>query len=161
MLQAPSLELGESLGSRLVLRHSEDVESDGLGQRSALAYWVWVSWWTHGVRMCRDMGYAPTVTVSPTSTRKAGEQWAARFLCRFSYRLYLGTLHPVSQTTSSNMQKQNTKREENAQVQVLSSDDDGVGHFGGVNDTGQDTSSDRDLAGEGALLVDVGAVDGL
>jgi hypothetical protein len=31
------LELLESLGRRLVLGHSEDVESDGLGQRSALA----------------------------------------------------------------------------------------------------------------------------
>jgi hypothetical protein len=30
------LELLESLGCRLVLGHSEDVESDGLGQRSAL-----------------------------------------------------------------------------------------------------------------------------
>jgi hypothetical protein len=47
------------------------------------------------------------------------------------------------------------------QVKVLSSDDDGVGHFGGVDDTGQDSSSDRDLTGEGALLVDVGTVDGL
>jgi hypothetical protein len=48
-----------------------------------------------------------------------------------------------------------------SQVQVLSSDDDGVGHFGRVDDTSQDSSSDGDLAGEGALLVDVGTVDGL
>jgi hypothetical protein len=46
-------------------------------------------------------------------------------------------------------------------VQVLSSDDDGVGHFGRVDDTSQNSSSDGNLAGEGALLVDVGTVDGL
>lgn len=48
-----------------------------------------------------------------------------------------------------------------AQVQVLSSDDDGVGHFGRVDDTGKDSTSDRDVTGEGALLVDVSTVDGL
>lgn len=32
----------------------------------------------------------PTVTLSPTSTRKAGEQWAARLRWRFSYREYFG-----------------------------------------------------------------------
>jgi hypothetical protein len=38
ILQSPStLELLESLGRRLVLGHTEDVESDGLGQRTALA----------------------------------------------------------------------------------------------------------------------------
>jgi hypothetical protein len=46
-------------------------------------------------------------------------------------------------------------------VEVFTSDDDGVGHFGGVNDTGKDTSSDGNVTGEGALLVDVGSVDGL
>jgi hypothetical protein len=46
-------------------------------------------------------------------------------------------------------------------VKVVSADDDGVGHFGRVDDTGQDTSSDRDIASEGALLVDVGSVDSL
>jgi hypothetical protein len=46
-------------------------------------------------------------------------------------------------------------------VQVVSSDDNGVGHFGRVDDTGQDTSSDRNISSEGALLVDVGSVDGL
>jgi hypothetical protein len=30
-----------------------------------------------------------------------------------------------------------------------------------VDDTGQDSSSDGNLSGEGALLVDVGTVDGL
>ena len=34
--------------------------------------------------------HCPTVTWSPSSTRKAGETCAARFLCRFSYLEYLG-----------------------------------------------------------------------
>ena len=34
--------------------------------------------------------HCPTVTWSPSTTRNAGEQCAARFLCRFSYRAYLG-----------------------------------------------------------------------
>ena len=48
-----------------------------------------------------------------------------------------------------------------SQVQVVTTDDDGVGHLGRVDDTSQDTAADRDIASEGALLVDVGAVDGL
>lgn len=48
------------------------------------------------------------------------------------------------------------------EVEVLATEDDGVGHLaGGVDDTSEDTATDRDLAGEGALLVDVSAVDGL
>lgn len=35
--------------------------------------------------------HCPTVTRSPSSTRKAGETCAARLLCRFSYRAYFGT----------------------------------------------------------------------
>lgn len=46
-------------------------------------------------------------------------------------------------------------------MEVVSADDDGVGHFGRVDDTGKDTSADGDIAGEGALLVDVGTVDSL
>ena len=46
-------------------------------------------------------------------------------------------------------------------VEVVAADDDGVGHFGRVDDTGEDTATDGDVAGEGALLVDVGAVDSL
>lgn len=34
--------------------------------------------------------HCPTVTWSPSSTRNAGETWAAKFLCRFSYLEYLG-----------------------------------------------------------------------
>ena len=47
------------------------------------------------------------------------------------------------------------------EVEVFSSDDDGVGHFGRVDDTSEDSASDRDVTGERALLVDVSAVDGL
>ena len=46
-------------------------------------------------------------------------------------------------------------------MQVVTTDDDGVGHLGRVDDTGEDTAADRDIASEGALLVDVGAVDRL
>lgn len=46
-------------------------------------------------------------------------------------------------------------------VEVLSSDDDSVGHLSRVDDTVKDSASDRDVTSEGALLVDVGAVDGL
>lgn len=46
-------------------------------------------------------------------------------------------------------------------MEVLSSDDDSVGHLSRVDDTVKDSASDRDVASEGALLVDVGAVDGL
>jgi len=57
--------------------------------------------------------------------------------------------------------KSTGQTERNSQVEVFTSDDDGVGHFGGVNDTGKDTSSDGNVTGEGALLVDVSSVDGL
>lgn len=45
-------------------------------------------------------------------------------------------------------------------VQVVSSDDDGSVHLGGNNSTGQDLTSDGNFTDEGALLVDVGTVDG-
>ena len=35
-------------------------------------------------------------------------------------------------------------------------DNDGAGHLGGLDGTGDDTTADRNIAGEGALLVDVG-----
>lgn len=38
-------------------------------------------------------------------------------------------------------------------VEVLAADDDGTVHLGGHDGAGQDTATDRDLAGEGALLV--------
>lgn len=46
-------------------------------------------------------------------------------------------------------------------VQVVPSDDDGVGHLGRLDNSGKDSASDRDFTGEGALLVNVGTVDGL
>lgn len=39
------------------------------------------------------------------------------------------------------------------EVKVLSSDDDGSVHLGGNDGAGQDTATDGDEAGEGALLV--------
>lgn len=43
---------------------------------------------------------------------------------------------------------------------LFSADDDGSGHLRLGDDAGQDSASDGDLAGEWALLVNVGAVDG-
>ena len=45
-------------------------------------------------------------------------------------------------------------------VKVISSDDDGSLHFGWDADTLKDSSSDGDVAGEGAFLIDVGRFDG-
>lgn len=39
------------------------------------------------------------------------------------------------------------------EVKVLAADDEGTMHLGGDDGTGQDTATDGDLAGEGALLV--------
>ena len=39
------------------------------------------------------------------------------------------------------------------QVEVVPSNDDGVGHLGRLYDSGKDSASDRDFTGEGALLV--------
>ena len=46
------------------------------------------------------------------------------------------------------------------EVKVLAADDESAVHLGGDDGSGQDTAADRDLADEGALLVDVGAVNG-
>jgi hypothetical protein len=46
-------------------------------------------------------------------------------------------------------------------VQVVTTDDDGSGHLGGNNHTSEDSSADRHISSEGALLVDVGSSDGL
>lgn len=45
-------------------------------------------------------------------------------------------------------------------VEVVPADDDGVLHLGGDDDALQDAATDGDVAGEGALLVDVVALDG-
>jgi hypothetical protein len=45
-------------------------------------------------------------------------------------------------------------------MEVISSDDDGSGHLGGNDNTLNDLASDGDVAGEGALLVDVLALNG-
>lgn len=46
-------------------------------------------------------------------------------------------------------------------VEVVTADDDGALHLGGDDDTSQDTALDVDLTDEGALLVNVSAVNGL
>lgn len=46
-------------------------------------------------------------------------------------------------------------------VEVVTADDDGTVHLGRDNSTGQDTATNGDATGEGALLVDVGTNDGL
>ena len=45
-------------------------------------------------------------------------------------------------------------------MKVISSDDDGSLHFGWDADTLEDSSSDGDVAGEGAFLINVGGFDG-
>ena len=46
-------------------------------------------------------------------------------------------------------------------VEVVPADDDGALHLGRQDDALQDTSADGHVAGEGAFLIDVGALDGL
>lgn len=46
-------------------------------------------------------------------------------------------------------------------VQIVASDDDRARHFVLDDDTGEDAAANRHVAGERALLVDVGAFDGL
>ena len=46
-------------------------------------------------------------------------------------------------------------------MEVFTTDDDGAGHLGRDDLSGEDTTTDRDETGEGALLVDVGTLDGL
>jgi len=46
-------------------------------------------------------------------------------------------------------------------VHVLPANDDGALHLGGGHNAGQDTAADGHVAGEGALLVNVGSLDGL
>lgn len=111
-----NLELVEALG-RLVLGDTEDVETDSLGERTAL---------TDG----------DGVTLLDT---ERGGDVGGEVLVALLVTAVLGD-----------------------EVEVLAAEDDGVGHLArGVNDTSEDTATDRDLAGEGALLVDVSAVDGL
>lgn len=47
------------------------------------------------------------------------------------------------------------------EVQVVAADDDGTLHLHFTNDTGENSASDRDHAGEGAFLVNVVTRDGL
>lgn len=45
-------------------------------------------------------------------------------------------------------------------VEVVPSDDNGAVHFGGDDDALQDLTPDADVAGEGAFLINVVALDG-
>lgn len=46
-------------------------------------------------------------------------------------------------------------------MQIITSDDDGALHLQLLNDSGEDASTDANVAGEWAFLVNVGAIDGL
>lgn len=46
-------------------------------------------------------------------------------------------------------------------VKVVATDNDSSVHLGGDDGTSQNSSTDRDLTDKGALLVDVGTLDGL
>jgi hypothetical protein len=54
------------------------------------------------------------------------------------------------------MQERRCLEQLDSQVEILPANDDGVGHFGRVNDTGKNASADRDISCEGALLIDIG-----
>lgn len=45
-------------------------------------------------------------------------------------------------------------------MEVVTSDDNGAVHFGGDDDALEDLTPDGDVAGEGAFLINVGALDG-
>src|SRR5690348_8025019 len=47
------------------------------------------------------------------------------------------------------------------EVKVLATDDDGALHLGGDDLTGEDAATDGNIAGEGALLINVVTLDGL
>ena len=47
------------------------------------------------------------------------------------------------------------------EVEVLTTDDDGALHLGGDDLTSQDATTDGNITGEGALLVDVGTLNSL
>ena len=46
-----------------------------------------------------------------------------------------------------------------SQMQIFPADDDGVGHFGRLNDTGKNPATNRNISGKGAFLIDISAVD--
>ena len=113
---ASSLELVELLdGLAGAGKDTEDVEADGLGERSALAN-------------------SDLVTLLDTESGRdvCGEVLVAA--------LVTGVLGD--------------------EVEVLAADDQSAVHLGGDDGAGQDTATDRDLANEGALLVDVVALNG-
>jgi len=47
------------------------------------------------------------------------------------------------------------------EVEVVTADDDGAAHLGGADNALEDAATDGHSRGEGALLVDVGTLDGL
>lgn len=98
----------------------------------------------------REAGWMhePTVTTSPSSTRKAGEAWAARFLCLFSYRSRTALLEEHDMQTTSI-----ARTVLGDVMQIITTNDNGAGHLGRHDFAGEDASADRDFACEGALLV--------
>ena len=46
-------------------------------------------------------------------------------------------------------------------MKIISTDDNGSCHLVGNNNTSENTSTDGNVSGEGALLIDVGALDGV
>ena len=108
------LELLECLGDLLLALDLDDVEADGLGERSALAD-------------------DDSVALSHVEARGAvgGD---VRVALLVTVVLWLV-------------------------VEVVSADDDGSFHLGGLDDAREDSASDGDIGGERALLVDVAADD--
>lgn len=94
----------------------------------------------------------PTVTLSPSFIRKAGEAWAEKFLCLFSYRLYFGTNCKYSLRTTCRL------------VFVCSREvlfTNGSRHLGRDDSSIQYSTTDRDISDEGTFFVDIFPVDSL
>jgi len=111
-----TLLLLESLGGLLALLNAEDVETDGLGEGSALT---------------------DSDNVTSLNTDESRRQMGRQVPVTLLITVVLGNV-----------------------MQVLATDGNGALHLGRDNDTGEDTTTDGNITSEGALLVDVGTLDG-
>lgn len=94
----------------------------------------------------------PTVTVSPTSIRKAGEACAAKFLWRFSYRS-AARLHRLNGELACGHIVGRMRTIFRNEMKIISSDNDRSCHLGRNDTASEDTTTNGDFADERALLV--------
>lgn len=107
--------------------------------------------------------HCPMITLSPSFTRKAGDTWAERFECRFSYLKFECTSRP-----SKPVKRDKEPRHEFSsfqtyiplvlwhEVKIVSPNNDGPGHLRAKHSSHQDSSPDWHVSRERAFLVDVG-----